>query len=541
MYINFSDIPGNQNLFLDYLYEFENVKKFFGKSFRHKGSFPSFFKELSESEKLDKSTLVEIIKNQYEGKTPSDKTKSNIDSLQSNKTFTIVTGQQLGVFGGPLYTFYKTISAIKLADQLNAEYPDCNFVPVFWLEGDDHDFNEVRSFNIINKENNLANIGYLEKKNDEDTKEGVGKIKFNEDINRVIEQLKENLRETEFTEEIIDELNSFYKSGESFINAFSSLMFSIFDKYGLVIFNPQSEEVKKQLIHIFQKELENFDDHTDKVVEVSAELEELYHAQVKVKPINLFLSDDTGRYLIEPSEDNYKLKGKRKSFTKDQILELLYMSPEKFSGNVLMRPICQDYLLSTAFYIAGPGEISYFAQVIPLYEFFNIAQPIVYPRASVSLAEKNVVSLLEKQNFNYSDLFVEESELNSRVVKKMSETNLDELFSSSTENISKILKELSEKLIGVDKTLVDVSDKTGQRILQSLDQLKGKSQKAQERQYDTLLRQIAKARLSFYPNENLQERELNYIYFVNKYGKQILDDVFNKIEIDKFEHQVIEL
>ncbi len=541
MFINFSDIPGNQNLFLDYLYEFKNVEKFFGRNFRDKSNYTSFFEELSESNKLDKSILVEIIKSQYEGKNISSKTSANIESLKSGKTFSIVTGQQLGLLGGPLYTFYKTISAIKLAEELNNEYADYNFVPVFWLEGDDHDFNEIRSLNIINKENLLANIGYLEKKDDEDRKESVGNLIFAEDIDKVIDDVKNNLRETEFTEELINELKSFYKSGESFSSAFCSLLFSIFDKYGLIIFNPLNVDVKKQLIHIYQKELENYGDHTDKVVEISAELEELYHAQVKVKPINIFLSDENGRYLIEPNEENYKLRGRRKSFTKDEILELLYISPEKFSGNVLLRPICQDYLLSTAFYIAGPSEVSYFAQVIPLYEFFNIKQPIIYPRASVSLSEKNVSSLIEKQNFTYIDLFSDASELNSKVIRKISDTNLDELFSSSLENISQILKELSRKLINVDKTLADVSDKTEQRIMQSLDQLKGKSVKAHERVHDTLLRQVAKARLSFYPNENLQERELNYIYFVNKYGKQILDEIFYKIEIDKFEHQVIEL
>ncbi|MGD8778626.1 MAG: bacillithiol biosynthesis cysteine-adding enzyme BshC [Ignavibacteria bacterium] len=541
MFINFSDIPGNQNLYLDYLYEFENVEKFFERNFRDKAGYPDFFNKVSEYDRLDKSILVEIIKKQYEGKTVSSKTKENIELLKSANTFSIVTGQQLGLFGGPLYTFYKTITAIKLADELNNEYADYNFIPVFWLEGDDHDFNEVRSLNIINNENRLSNIGYLEKKDDDDKKESVGKLIFNEDIEQVIDDIKNNLRETEFTERIINELKSIYKKGESFSSAFFSLMFSIFDKYGLIIFNPQNEDVKKQLIHIFQKELENYSDHTDKIVERSAELEELYHAQVKVKPINLFMSDDNGRYLIEPSENNYKLKGRRKSFTKDEILELLYMFPEKFSGNVLLRPICQDYLLSTAFYIAGPGEISYFAQVLPLYEFFNIAQPIIYPRASVSISEKNVVSLLEKYNLKYGDLFTEESELNSKVIKSISDTNLDELFDNSNESIAKTMNELTGQLSNIDKTLPETANKTEQRIIQSLDQLKSKSVKAQERLHETVVRQIAKARLVFYPNDNLQERELNYIYFTNKYGKHILDDIFFSIEIDKFKHQVIEI
>ena len=156
------------------------------------------------------------------------------------------------------------------------------------------------------------------------------------------------------------------------------------------------QQLKILLKPIFKKEVTDFAVHTQKLIQTSAKLEENYHAQVKVKPVNMFYHTDDGRYSIEPVEDIFKLRRKRKQFTKEEILSEIENSPERFSPNVLLRPICQDYLLPTGFYIAGPSEISYFAQVTPLYDFYKIVTPIVYPRSSVTLMEKNVGAALDK-------------------------------------------------------------------------------------------------------------------------------------------------
>ena len=160
MYINFSDIPGNHNLFLDYLYEFENVKNFYRKDFRNKEEYVNTFKRISESHDHSREILSQTIKEQYRGFNPSAKTQKNITALGDKKTLAVVTGQQLGILGGPLYTFYKLITAIKLSTFLAERYDDYYFVPVFWLEGDDHDFNEVRGISLLNENNEITKIGY---------------------------------------------------------------------------------------------------------------------------------------------------------------------------------------------------------------------------------------------------------------------------------------------------------------------------------------------------------------------------------------------
>jgi uncharacterized protein YllA (UPF0747 family) len=184
-------------------------------------------------------------------------------------------------------------------------------------------------------------------------KQSVGLINLDSSINEFFDKLNNGIKETEFKPVLINLLKNFYKEGKSFKEAFKDLIFNYFDEYGLVIFDPQDYEVKKVLKPIFKKEITDFRIHTEQLVHVSATLEELYHAQVKVKPVNLFLRIDEGRYSIEPVENEYKLRRKRKSFTQEQLLEVLENEPDKFSPNVLLRPICQDYLFPTAFYIAG--------------------------------------------------------------------------------------------------------------------------------------------------------------------------------------------
>lgn len=541
MFINFSDIPGHQNLFLDYLYEFENVEKYFRYNFRDTNSFSSLFQKISESERADKKSVVNAINQFYSAYKPSKKTKVNIELLGKDKTVAVVTGQQLGILGGPLYTFYKTITAIKLASSLKEKYDDYNFVPVFWLEGDDHDFEEVTELNLINQKNELQKFIYNDNKPEDFNRGNIGRLAFNEGIENFIQEVKSELRETEFSKNVFELFEDSYKSGNTFKKAFSDLIFNLFDEEGLIIFDPQQNEIKNLLKPIFKKELSNFEVHANEVVKISADLEEVYHSQVKVKPINLFYSDNNGRYSIEPEDDLFRLKGKRQKFTLIELLDEIENYPDKFSANVLLRPITQDYLLPTGFYVAGPSEISYFAQVMPLYNKFGISEPVIYPRSSVTILEKNIKGVLEKYELNIEDIFVEEKLLNNRVLNQVADIRIDDLLNEDEHQIAKAMDNIKEKLFGIDPTLKDLSDKTYQKIKQGLDTLKSKAENAQERKHDVALRQIKKASISLYPNNNLQERELNWLYFANKYGMDIIKWIFDEVAINKFEHQVIEL
>jgi len=405
----------------------------------------------------------------------------------------------------------------------------------------------ISGLDVIKRINNIIKVPIILMSTDylpidpDDVKRSVGLIEFDESIDDFFNKLEENLRNTEFKNSLLDNLKNIYTSGRTFKTSFRQLIHSVFDEFGLVILDPQDKQIKELLKPIFRKEITDFREHTEKLVHVSAKLEEIYHAQVKVKPVNLFLSTDDGRYLIEPVENEYKLKRKRKSFTQEELLELVENEPERFSPNVLLRPICQDYILPTAFYVGGPSEIAYFAQVTPLYDFYQIQPPIVYPRASATILEPNINKTLEKYDVTINEIFLGVDELKKKVIDSLTENRVDDIFTDAENEVELTFDRLREKLFELDKTIADTSKKYRGKIFNTLNELKGKAEQAQNQKYEVTLRQLDRASTLLFPSGNLQERELNYTYFVNKYGDGFIKKIFDLLEIDEFKHQIIEI
>ena len=541
MFINYSELPGFQNLFLDYINEYENVEKFYPKNFRESEDFFKTFSELGNYDRPHRKEISKIIRNQYSNFNISKQTESNIVSLASPNTFAVVTGQQVSLFGGPMYTIFKTISTIKLANLFNEKYSDYNFVPIFWMEADDHDFDEVSSANILDKNNSFITLNYFDGLDEELNRGAVGNVVFNSNINNTLADLDEALRDNEFKNDILSFLKDCYKEGTTFKEAFKKLLFHLFDENGLIIFDPQDSSVKNLLLPVFEKEINNFDLHTTTNILKSAELEEVYHAQIKVKPINLFYTDETGRHLIEPVEDGFRLKGKRKRMDKDELMNLLYFDPSTFSPNVMLRPVCQDFLLPTVVYVGGPSEISYFAQVIPNYDFFNVVTPILFPRASATIVESRQLAIINKFKLSLSDFTYDENTLIEKVIKQISEFDFDEIFTNSEAEINNVLLTLKKHLLTVDESLLQPIEKSILRIEQTLETLKEKSKSAEERKHQIVISQLQKVRNVLFPNNTLQEREINFIYFANKYGIDIIKWIMNEIKTNKIEHQLLEV
>lgn len=541
MFVNFSEIPGHTKLFLDYLYNFEKLSKFYVRNPFDKETYSKAFEEITSNRPVKRANLESLIRNQYAGKTYSAKTQKNIELLGKDSTLTIVTGQQLGILGGPLYTFNKIITTIKLANHLNERFDSFNFVPLFWLEGDDHDFNEVRTINIIDNANELKSISYGEETPEDETTQSVGQLNFDDEINSFITELEQNLRHTEFTAGLMSQIKNIYSSGKSFKESFRNLIELYFDEYGLIIFDPQDDAVKSLLKPVIKKELLEYRVRAEQTIRVSAELDEVYHAQVKIKPINLFINFENGRHSLEPDEEDFKLKRKRKRFTKDEILDLVENDPQRFSPNVLFRPVCQDYILPTAFYIGGPSEIAYFAQVMPLYKFFNVPPPFIYPRSSGTLLEKGLRNALDKFNLQIIEIFSDSEEVKRKIINSMDETPLEDFFLSAVKETELVFDNLKERLFSIDKTTSDSVQRYREKSLNNIEELKSKSMQAQKKKHEVSLRQIDKLISILFPHENLQERELNFIYFANKYGPDFFRKIFDELQINKFEHQIIDI
>jgi uncharacterized protein YllA (UPF0747 family) len=198
-------------------------------------------------------------------------------------------------------------------------------------------------------------------------------------------------------------------------------------------------------------------------------------------------------------------------------------------------------LFPTAFYIAGPSEIAYFAQIKPLYELYNITQPMIYPRSSATILENSIANSLEKYSVEMNDIFIDVEDIKKKIINSVEESSVDEIFSGVSSQIETTFDQLKEKLLDLDKTIADSSNRYRDKILGTVTELKSKAEKAQQKKYEVTLRQIDRAAVHLFPNSNLQEREINFIYFANKYGEEFLKKVFNDLQINKFEHQIIKI
>jgi bacillithiol synthase len=539
-HIDYRDLPFQTNLFLDYMYDYEKVEKYFAGNFRDSNHI-SIAIEKAAKRNINRSALVEILLHQNQ-EYNDPKAIENIHMLENPNTVAIVTGQQVGLYSGPLYTVYKIITALKLAEKYKAEYPEYKFVPVFWLEAEDHDFLEINKIKIIDKQNNIFTHEYFQEGKPADKNYGaVGEIILDQFIETLNKNISSTLTLTEYHDSISALLNESYKNGSSILNSFCLFISKILKNSGLIFFNINSPDVKNLLRPIFEKEINEHPKTSELIINISAELEEIYHAQVKARSINLFMFHAKGRYPLDPSDYDYTLKGIRQKYTQIEMVEMLNTTPEVFSPNVILRPICQDYLLPTVCYIAGPSEIGYFAQFKPVYDFFNVEMPIIYPRASMTIIENKIQKILAKYNLQINDFFTKYEQVLRKVSEEVSSIKLDQIFNSIENDVNKTFDDLQNDTLKIDTTLISVIENSKGKIQHTYSILKEKLVEAQKRNNKTALDQIEKTILHVFPKNNLQERELNIIYFLNKYNMSVMNRIYEELDIELFNHQLMDL
>ena len=536
------NVDGNfSKLFCDYISDFHKVKQYFEFDFHSLSHISSIATKVNEHYS-NRQDIVDILIEQNKLYQSGERTFDNIETLKQNNTFAIVTGQQVGLLGGPLYTFYKIITTLKLKEKLQNNFPQYSFVPIFWLEGEDHDFDEVNKTVLLNSEHNPIVLEYLNEQKSNDNIFGpVGDITFDLNIISFYEQLQKTLPNSEFKSSLFDLLRSIYTPGSTFNLAFVNFINHHFKEFGIIFISSNCKRVKHLLSKIFIKEIQESPRASQLIIERSAELETSYHAQIKPRPLNLFYLHNKGRLLIEPRENDFSLKGVRQHFQKDELLKIANENPELLSPNVALRPICQDTVLPTIVYVGGPSECAYFAQLQPVYRYFEIPMPIIYPRASVTLLEAKHERIMEKYEIDIGKLFTAKEKVFKKIIDLISEVNIEFIYSEASHRLNDLTNEMKWGLNYIDPTLVGALETTRSKIESLIQTLKAKTEEAQKRKHEIALRQIQKVINTILPNNNFQERELNIVYFMNKYGLDFSRSLYDKIIIDKFQHQIISI
>lgn len=543
-WIDYRQLPpaagGFSDLFFDYLYDYPRVATFFRTDFRENSSYESVIKLLQEQTSPHRFAVSDVLLEQNKALGAPERTLENIVSLRKPTTFAVVTGQQVGFLGGPMYTTLKTLTTILLSRRLKEKYPRWDFVPVFWLEGEDHDFAEMNHARVLDAQGALVNIEYLPGGLMPERNPGpVGQMVFDATIESPLTALGSSLPHTEFTNDLLTGIRECYREGTTFNTAFALWLQRLFPDAGLVFCSANTPGLKRLLSPLFIREVTQYPTTSQIVIGQSAELEEHYHAQVKPKSINLFLFHKEGRYPIEPRENDFSLKGTRHFIPPDELQRIAAETPELLSPNVILRPLAQDTLLPTLVYVAGPSEIAYHAQLAPLYQHFGIVQPVLYPRASVTIVEERAQRVMEKFGLEVTELYGDSSRLVQRILEQIAGIKLDDMFDRASKGLAESLNELKFGLGEVDPTLIGALDNAVSKIHNTVGVLKEKSVAAQKRQHETAVRQIEKAVGAVLPGAVLQERQVSIIHFLNKYGPDAVRWLEHHVDISGFKHQLL--
>jgi len=529
--IPFSSIPHTTKLFADYLSQSPEVRKFFPHSSEvsHIGSLARIVPRGTETHRR----VTDVLGRQNRTWGASDATLRNIERLQDG-AHAVVTGQQVGLFGGPLLAFLKVASALALTQQLEGAGVQC--VPVFWMASEDHDLEEVNQALLLTHDFQLVPF-----KAHTSGIEGapVAKIRLAEGTDELVAQVADLLGDDS---PAADCLRKSYREGETFSNAYARFYARVFAKHGLVLLDPTDTELHRIAAPLFREAVSRARELDEALFARNAELKAAgYHEQVKVTDLStpLFTLVEGARVPVHRANGQFTIGKQRVSA--EQLSQRIAEHPENFSANVLLRPVLQDYWLPTLAYFGGPAEIAYFAQVGVVYErLLGRATPIL-PRLSATLIEPRIEHLLEKYAVELPELFHGECELRDCIAARLLPRQLKEDFLKGRLAIEEAMQRVSESLRSLEPTLVRAATRAANKMRYQINRLEKRAASAELRRNEVIARHAAQIENSLYPKKTLQEREIAAIYFYAKYGPEFIDRLIQSSQAPCPEHKVIQL
>jgi len=487
--ISYQETNKFSNLVLDYLKKDEKLKPFVN----HFPTLENFEKQITEKKthSINRVVLVDVLSKQNASLFLSKKSKLNIESLKENSTFTVTTGHQLCLFTGPIYFIYKIISTINLAEQLEEKYPNNNFVPVFWMATEDHDFQEINHIHLFGKK-----ITWDSKQSG-----AVGRMHL-DGFEGLLTELKSVLGNSENADKLISLFEKSYLTNDNLADATRYLVNELFGKYGLVILDGDEKRLKEQFISTIKKDVleQGFE---KSITKCSVDLVNNYKAQAFVRTINFFKLSEGKRELI-----------------KDKITEKeIQNNPASFSPNVLLRPLYQETILPNIAYIGGGAEVAYWMQLKTAFHQENIPFPILILRNSVLFMDNKQNQKRQDLGFTINDLFLEEHQLQKKFVLNKNDTaiSLHEEIDAFESIYLSIIAKTND--VGLQNSIMSQQ----QKQLKYFKQLEDKSLRLAKQKNESSLNQINKLKKQLFPNNSLQERYDNFIPFYLKGGDNFIE------------------
>src|SRR5205807_609650 len=494
----FHQLPHQPKLFLAYLEKFEKVKAFY--------AYPPTMQAVTRaSKKLDypqerRAEVAAILSKQNETLGTGTETTSNLERLAKGAV-AVVSGQQVGLFGGPAYAIYKALTAIQIAEELTREGIDA--VPVFWMATEDHDLEEVRHTSWFDS-------GKLIRFALPDGNEAglpVGRVALGAEGDRLAREAAD-LLEKDGSDLLAQYLSASYQAEETYGSAFGKLFARLFAPQGLILMDPLDAGLHKVAAPLYQHALAERDTLNEKLLQRGKELERAgFDAQVKVtaKSTLLFYLGDGARQVISASNEQFHAG--EKSWAREELTHLTHTEPENFSPNALFRPVVQDYLLPTVAFIGGPAELSYIAQSQVVYEHLLGRMPVMLPRAGFTLVDAKANKLLDKYDLTIEEVWAGSQELRRKMEGASVPKSLSKDFDKNQKQIAKMLEKLGKQIEKLDSTLAGTVERTKKGIEFHLEQLRQKAGRAQDQKLGIIGSHEQHLESLLNPHKGLQERE----------------------------------
>jgi bacillithiol biosynthesis cysteine-adding enzyme BshC len=519
---------------IDYLEDKPELKEFY--SYR-----PTLdgFAEFLKNKKVvaDRELLADTIDDQYQlieqyariwdpGFSVPQPVQQNIESLKSPNTYTITTGHQLNIFAGPLYFIYKIVTAIKLTQQLKAQFPDKNFVPVYWMASEDHDFAEISYTTIGGKKVHW----WLEASG------ATGRI-HPETLRQALNQYKGVLGMADHAPELAEIVETAYTRFDRLADATRYMVNALFGQYGLVIIDADNKRLKQQFAPIIERDIIEQNSFKN----ISATNEKLHnlgvHIQVNPREINFFYMKGSLRERLVFEDDRYKVLNTDISFTEEELKREIRKHPQKFSPNVVMRPLYQECILPNIAYIGGGAEVVYWLELKSNFEYYKIDFPILILRNSGLVIRKESAAKIKRMELTPADIFKSTDQLKTYWIKKHSDHNLS--LQTEWSELTAIFAKLKQRAAKIDPTLGPSTEAVQARLKKAIDNLEKKLVKAEKNNYHTRLEQIEQIKTELFPGNSLQERNENFGLLYVKWGQAFIDELIRNFEPLAFEFAVL--
>ena len=538
----FDRVPQQTRLFLDYLKDPVALKRFYPSAVRFHHELPQRAPEVLAAYRVDRNAVCNALAAMNERWGAQDATVANINLLREPDTIAVVSGQQAGLFTGPLYTIYKALSAVKLAGCLTQR--GTKAVPVFWMASEDGDFAEVAKAEFIGRDCQLKKVAVSSSWHREG--QPVGRVVTDESIDTVVDQLFELLPNSEFADDIKTLVKNAWQPGRGFAECFGIMMTSLLGRYGLIFFDPLDPELKRLAAPLYSEAARRAPEIAAAIEQRSSELENAgYHAQVlaTANSFPLFLHDENGaRHAVSRLENGkYKAKENEQEYTAEELAQMALETPQRFSPNVTLRAVVQDYLLPTIAYYGGAAEIAYFAQTAEAYRVLERPATPILPRSSLTMIERHTGRVLERYDLTLADFFEGLEPVMKRIVEEHLGADTAKLFANAEQNVNHELDRLRQELESIDPTLANALDTGRKKINYQLDGLKTRFVRSQMTRDEAAHRQLQRAFDQLYPNKDLQERHINITSLLARHGTYVIEWIFNAINIGSNEHQVVYL